>query len=268
MESFSFDLIGEFAFFKKNDCNGLVYISYNFIHKPVILGIIGAIMGIPGLSMAEQGKFPEYFSLLKDINLSIKPYYHEPFKKVVTGFNNSSGLASASSDNHGQTWQIKEEVLIGNPYIKFTIFILDEGSIDVSFMEKLKTRLQKGETEYPLYFGKNEFFAYHEGYDEYEVQKLTEREVFVHSLIKKGNREDGETVSIKELSFSDFDPFDLESVGGNTIYEHLPYDFDNQGFYKKDIFMFTQKKLIINKSDGFYTLQSKAGKESFNVQFI
>ena len=48
MKAFSVDFVGELALFKKNDANDMIHISYNFIHKPMLLGIFGAILGIPG----------------------------------------------------------------------------------------------------------------------------------------------------------------------------------------------------------------------------
>jgi len=97
MKAFSFDLAGEFAFFKKNDTNDFLLVSYNFIHKPVILGICGAIAGLPGYARAVKDDFPVYYQKLKGIKMGIKPHYYQPLKKVITGFNNSSGLASRSS---------------------------------------------------------------------------------------------------------------------------------------------------------------------------
>ena len=43
----SFDLKAEFGFFKKPDIND-IYLTYNMLHKPALLGILGAVIGLQG----------------------------------------------------------------------------------------------------------------------------------------------------------------------------------------------------------------------------
>ncbi|MCR4313176.1 MAG: CRISPR-associated protein Cas5 [Candidatus Roizmanbacteria bacterium] len=270
MNVFSFDIAGDMAFFKKNDTNDMVYISYNFLHKPVILGIIGAILGISGYAKSGENKkekrHPNYYTKLKDVKIAILPHYEKPLKKVITGFNNSSCLASTKSKpKQGQNWQIREQILVGEPDIRYTVFVLDNNSIQDGLIINLKNMLKNRESEYPLYFGKNEFFAYHENYQEYEAMPLTCAEASVCSLIKTG---DENRTIFREVSFEDFDPFEKTSNEGYTIYEHLPYDFDERGFYKKDMFVLTQREIIIEDKTDLYTLVTKSGGEPFNVQFI
>lgn len=269
MNVFSFDIAGDMAFFKKNDVNDMVYTSYNFLHKPAILGIIGAILGLSGYAKSGEDKkeklHPNFYTNLKDVKIAIFPHYEKPLKKVITGFNNASCLASKSSGGQGQTWQIREQILVGEPEIRYTVFILDNNSVKDGLISNLKQLLKNRESEYPLYFGKNEFFAYHENYQEYEVTPLSNTEASVCSLVKTGD--ENRTV-FREVTFEDFDPFEKTSNEGYTIYEHLPYDFDERGFYKKDMFVLTQREIIIKDKADFYTLVTKSGGEPFNVQFI
>jgi CRISPR-associated protein Cas5h len=44
----SFDLKADFGFFKKPDINDGLYLTYNMLHKPTLLGILGAIVGLQG----------------------------------------------------------------------------------------------------------------------------------------------------------------------------------------------------------------------------
>jgi len=44
----SFDVAGDFGFFRKPDTNDGIQLSYNLIHKPSVLGILGAIAGLAG----------------------------------------------------------------------------------------------------------------------------------------------------------------------------------------------------------------------------
>jgi len=270
MKAFSFDLAGEFAFFKKNDANDFLYVSYNFIHKPVVLGTCGAILGLPGYARAVENNFPAYYERLKAIKLGIKPHYYKPLKKVITGFNHSAGLASKSSEGKGQTWQIKEQILVGEPEIRYTIFILDDerGEVEPALMAHFKKSLEKGDTEYPLYFGKNEFFACFDNYREYEAVPLEEKTAMFSSLVRKGEDEDQSPVTFKEVTFDDFDPFDTTVSEGHTVYEYLPYAMDENGFYLKDLFVFSQRLFIVHRNNGFYTLKPCDGGASFHVQFI
>jgi len=257
VEVFAVDLIGEMALFKKNDANDLVHISYNFIHKPVVLGILGAIVGYSGYSKSGQDNMPDYYEKLKNIKIAIAPLYTKPLKKIITGFNNASGMGSDSG-----TWQVKEQVLIGSPEIKYTIFILNDNSQEA---KSIKDNLINRHIEYPIYFGKNEFFAHYEDYKEYQAIPLQKGEYEIQSLVRKG--ENDKNVKFKDFTFDDFDPFDINTNAGNTIYEYLPYDFDENGFYKKDLFTFTENKLLINNPENFYNLKDESGR-SFNVQFI
>ncbi len=269
MMVFSFDLAGDFALFKKNDANDMVYISYNFIHKPSLLGILGAIIGLTGYAKSGTCKHPEFYNKLKNLKIAIKPNYIKPLKKVIVCFNNASGLASINSANIGQTWQVKEQVLVGEPEIKYTIFILDNDSEE---FRKLRGKIKNGETEYPLYFGKNEFFAYYDNYQEYSCDNISENTLNIHSLVRIGEKKDGEKkdIEIKQYSFDDFDPFNPESNDGYTVYEYLPYDFDEKGFYKKDIFILTQRIITVAnlETSNIYQLISNNGGEKLNVQFI
>ncbi|MBU4446746.1 CRISPR-associated protein Cas5 [bacterium] len=254
-KAFSVDLVGDFALFKKNDTNDTVHISYNFIHKPAVLGIFGAILGLGGYSQSGTGSHPEYYRELNQLKIAIRPHYHEPLKKVITGFNNASGMGSDDG-----TWQVREQVLVGNPQIVYTIYVIeDENS------KRLKKKTSKYELEYPLYFGKNEFFAHYEKYTEYEVGDISEDIVNIHSLIKK--QQNGESFSIRKFTFNDFDPLALNESSGYMVFEQLPYDFDEHGFYMKDLFVWTQNKVEVNTSSGFKKLIPQKG-EPVNVQFI
>ncbi len=260
MQIFSIDIVGELALFKKNDANDLVHVSYNFIHKPVLLGIFGAIIGFQGYSFALQGEHPDFYKKLSNLKIAIYPLYNKPLKKFITGFNNASGMGSDAG-----TWQIKEQVMMGEPEIRYRVYIYNDGSIEQEDFNNLLSKVSTYKTEYPLYFGKNEFFAWYENYQEYSATPIKNDVSVIDSLVRLG--ENNDIAMIKGSSFEDFNPLALESNEGYTVYEYLPYDFDKNGFYIKDIFILTQRKLILKKQDAFYTLTGKNG-EKYNVQFI
>jgi len=174
MNVFSVDFVGELALFKKNDANDMVHISYNYIHKPVVLGMLGAILGKSGYSKSGKGKMPQFYNDLKDLKIAIIPHYEKPLKKVITGFNNASGMGS---DNG--TWQVKEQILVGEPEIRYTVIV------KANEVPELQNRLKSYETKYPIYYGKNEFFAHYENYREYGSKELSEGEYRINSLLRK-----------------------------------------------------------------------------------
>jgi len=252
MKAFSVDFIGDMALFKKNDANDLVFTSYNFIHKPVVLGLFGAILGISGYSKSGKGKHPEYYNQLKNLEIAIKPLFKKPLQKVITGFNNATGHANMGDKKDGATWQIREQVLVGEPTIGFRVFVKENSEIS-----ELKQKLRNYETTYPLYFGKNEFFAHYEEFQEYDGFEPTENIARINSLFIRSNNE----LHIKEVTSI------LDNVKTNFIvFEQLPYDFDNHGFYKKDLFTWTNYDVKM-VSGNFSKLFDQAGK-NFYVQFV
>ena len=58
----SFDLRGDFGMLKKPDTNEPVYLTFNMLHKPALLGILGAILGLKGFR--KQKELPEYYEIL------------------------------------------------------------------------------------------------------------------------------------------------------------------------------------------------------------
>ena len=48
MNSLKFTIEGKTAFFKIPEVNAVQYFTYGNIHKPALLGILGAIMGYGG----------------------------------------------------------------------------------------------------------------------------------------------------------------------------------------------------------------------------
>ncbi|MDA3780258.1 MAG: hypothetical protein PF487_08610 [Bacteroidales bacterium] len=72
----SFTIKAEKGFFKKPDINDGIYLTYNMLHKPAILGILGEIIGLEGYQ--KNGVLPKYYQELKDIPVGVKPLI-EPY---------------------------------------------------------------------------------------------------------------------------------------------------------------------------------------------
>lgn len=67
----SFDLKAEMGFFKKPDINDGIYLTYNMLHKPALLGILGAIVGLKGHE--KEGVLPEYYCKFRDLKVAVQP---------------------------------------------------------------------------------------------------------------------------------------------------------------------------------------------------
>ena len=90
----SIDIKADFGMLKKPDTNEPVYLTFNILHKPGLLGILGAIIGLEGFK--EKGKLPEYYKKLKDLQIGIQPLEHENgnFQKTIIQYNNTTGTAN------------------------------------------------------------------------------------------------------------------------------------------------------------------------------
>ena len=67
----SFDLQADFGFFKKPDYNDGMLLTYNMLHKPALLGLLGAVIGLQGYR--KKGELPEYYQHLEELSVGIEP---------------------------------------------------------------------------------------------------------------------------------------------------------------------------------------------------
>jgi CRISPR-associated protein Cas5h len=160
----SIDLKGDFGFFRKPDANNTINLSYNMLHKPALLGILGAIVGLEGYK--EKGVFPEYYQKLKNLKVGIAPLGDDNgnFQKTVIKYSNTVGYA-----NKGTTYLTEEATLIKPAYRVFILINMEN-----EYENKLLQHLKNGTAEYIPFFGKNEHFAWweKESFVEYEFEKM------------------------------------------------------------------------------------------------
>lgn len=159
----SFDLRADFGFFRKPDVNDGLQLSYNMLHKPALLGILGAIAGLKGFE--KKGQWPEYYRLLKSVRVGIEPLDHERgnFTKTAIKYTNTVGYANADG-----TLIIHESTLRSPAYRVYVL--LNEADL---VQARLVTRIQNQEAEFVPYLGKNEFTAWWENSTEYTVSEFT-----------------------------------------------------------------------------------------------
>lgn len=164
MEKFiSFDLKADFGFFKKPDVNEGVQFSYNMLHKPALLGILGAIAGFEGYS--EFGKIPEYYDrLAPSLMLSIAPLegFHERgnFERTLISYTNTVGYANED----GGTLMVYENTLVKPAYRCYLL-------LDTSYNPdhaRLYEQITSQSATFVPYLGKNEFHVWWENVEEYD----------------------------------------------------------------------------------------------------
>ena len=136
----SFDLQADFGFFKKPDYNDGVLLTYNMLHKPALLGILGAIIGLEGYR--QKGEWPVYYRRLKNLPVGIEPLEgrHEKgsFRKSVVKYTNTVGYA-----NRDGNLLVEESMLIRPAYRCY--LLLEEENAD---HRKLYDYIRQGWAEY------------------------------------------------------------------------------------------------------------------------
>ncbi|MEJ5265022.1 MAG: type I-B CRISPR-associated protein Cas5b [Bacteroidales bacterium] len=241
----SIDLFADLGMLKKPDTNDPVYLTFNMLHKPALLGIVGAIIGEQGFK--ENKRLPDYYLKLKDLKVSIQPLdpYHEKgnYKKTVIVYNNTTGMASREE---GGNLMIKEQTLISPAYRCY--FLLE---LQNPLHEKIDSYLKNYRAEYLPYLGKNEFSVWWMNYNAYSFDTYEPNENFkISSIFIKD-----EPVS-PNRSIQPFIP--NMTVSGNTFlyFERLPYAYDEKLFqYEYRNFAFTDWSLKKNYSTSFVLLK-------------
>nr|WP_320022515.1 type I-B CRISPR-associated protein Cas5b [uncultured Draconibacterium sp.] len=168
----SFDLYADMGFLKKPDINEKIYLTYNMLHKPCLLGILGAIAGLKGFT--KNNEFPEYYKKFKDIPVGIKPIgdgcERGNFTKNVTTYTNTIGFANADGN-----LIVSEQTLIHPAYRIFLLLDLEKED-----EQTLYNRIRQQEATFIPYLGKNDYSAWwrKEDVKEYSLQKFEGGEEF------------------------------------------------------------------------------------------
>lgn len=217
----SIDLKSDFGFFRKPDANNTVNLSYNMLHKPALLGIFGAIVGLEGYK--EKGKPPQYYEIFKNLKIGIEPLGHEKgnFQKTIIKYSNTVGYA-----NNGSTYLTEEATLIKPSYRVYALLDLEK---DKQYL--LYEYLKQGKAEYLPYFGKNEFAAWWENFQEYDYQAV--EKPFTDFKIRTLFLKQDVIKEQKTAPFFDFMSF-WESETPFMYFERLPRDF-NLTLYQYDL---------------------------------
>lgn len=225
----SFKLSGKNACFRKPDVNEYVYFTYNNIHKPALLGLLGAIVGYGGYTKLHDSNkdhkkgsskyndgYMEYYEKLKNLKVSIVPLAKNGyFSKKIQTFNNSVGYASSEA---GGNLVVREQWLESPAW---QILILDDKSDE--FIKIEEYLLSKKATFIP-YLGKNDHPATISKVFNVELCEPTGR--YVDSLFIK-NFDSLEDSYQKEgelaYMFMEMSPFSLQREYHFYEYKHLVF---------------------------------------------
>ncbi len=225
----SIDIKADFGMLKKPDTNEPVYLTFNMLHKPALLGIFGAIIGLKGFQ--KKGELPEYYNELKNLKIGIKPLNHQNgnYSKTIIKYNNTTGFAS---EEKGGNLIIDEQTLIAPAFRCYVLLDLDN-----EHQEKLFDNLKNNNAEYIPYLGKNEFSVWWEKFKEYSYEDFKPIGSFKISsiFIKEESLKKG----IKKTYFS---PVMNLQTRRNTYsyFENLPVSYHEKLFqYEFKNFTFT-----------------------------
>lgn len=249
MKALSFEISGKTAIFKKPDVNSYAYFTYNNIHKPALLGILGAIIGLGGYTKlydenrkAKEEKsgyndgFPDYYEKLKSLKVSIVPLAKNGyFSKKIQIFNNSVGYASFEQGGN----LIVREQWIENP--KWQIIILENNTDEY---KKIKEYLLNKKAVYIPYLGKNDHFVNIDFVKEINLEISKDfgkiDSLFIEDYFEIEN---GAGRRILPFIFRETSPVSLQK--DFHFYEYKSMIFTNQNLNLKkeykDIFFFEEK---------------------------
>lgn len=227
-----FEISADFGNFRIPDCQDK-NLTFNFIPKTAVLGICGAIIGLPGYKNKEAAFLKE----LGDFKISVKPLSDKPFRKIWVKFNNYHGYAN--KDGNG----IYQDQLLVKPGYVITI-IADDSNDKI---KKIKSFLEKKETIYRPYLGKNEFIC-EINYLGTKKAKLNEANEFYCDSIYPINREFKTPARAMNKKMSEY-----------VIYESYPYSYDSDYKFIKKNFCFEDGEIPVGKADlgigAFYSLE-------------
>lgn len=225
MEALKFVIKGKLAHFKNPENNIHTEFTFNNIHKPAILGLLGAVIGLNGRNQYKDLGYLEYYEKLKDLGIAIIPH-KACWNKFVDTINNSTGFGNA-----GSTQIIRREFLEN---VSWTIYII-QNSTDNLIWETLKNNLLDGRSVYPIGLGSKKNAAMIEYVEVNTIFKI-EKAINCSSLIPAKYVNE-----IKEEK--SLDNFEYQFV----LNESLPNELNTLGLYKKQNIIFTSNALDINR---------------------
>lgn len=212
----SFDLKAEMGFLKKPDINNGIYLTYNMLHKPALLGILGAIVGLQGYQ--KTGEFPEYYQKLKHLQIGIAPLESDNgnYSKDVVAYNNGTGFASSEA---GGNLIVKEQILLKPSYRCYLLLNLDD-----LLEQKIYSHIINHEAVFLPYLGKNDFSAWWDNVQKYQFEDFIPKGNYkISSIFAKSKAVSGYIVQAMSMFSRGNEPVFV-------YFERLPIELDEKLF--------------------------------------
>lgn len=251
METLKFELKSNIAIIKKPDSNETYY-TYNFPHKIMLLGLLGAIIGLNGYNYYSFQKsignkveeIPEFYYKLRNLKIAVIPKIgKDNFSRKIQSFNNSVGYASKEQGNN---LIVKEQWLERPSWI---IYILEN---DTNEYKKIKEYLINRKCEYIPYLGKNDHFADISDVRIENVFNIEEEISVINSIFED------KIAELKDNLFDEILGFDNKEKKEYLYKELLPIELNQKiGYSKFSNFIFTNRELEVKEKSNIYRVQSK-----------
>ena len=247
MKALKLTLYGRTAHFKNPDINNKDYrFSYGHLHRVALLGLFGAILGLPGYSLIGKSRkekkdgaidLPGFYKELSHLKTAIVPLTENgQFAKKVHEFSDTTGFSNQAT-HEGTTMVFKEQWL---HQVAWTVYVL----LDCDQSLQLADYIINNKSVYPIYFGKNSHFASirDAGFVLLEESDSNRSDSFIEAG----------SVKIKEASFREkFDFFNQEEEEEDVYQytEQLPVALCQETLlYKQKWLLLTNQAIETNQS--------------------
>ena len=249
-QALKFTLKSHSACIRKAHSNS-TYFTFNFPHKIMLYGILGAIIGENGYNYNQLHKIndlPECYLNLKHLKLAVIPTIkYGAITKSLHVFNNSVGYASKDGN------LIIKEQWLENP--KWDIYVLDDNS---DIFIKIKEYILNSKCEYIPFIGKNDHFAIIENAEIVDLSNISSEDninkidsICIGDKITVNN-------GIEDYIFA-YDPDNTNNEKAKFISnEILPLVLDKDiGYSNYREFIYTNRNVIIKDYADMYSLNDK-----------
>lgn len=230
-ELLSFEITSDFAFFNKPDINHFK-LTYNLPPKTTILGLLGSLIGLPGLKeQKENEEYPKFYEKLSNLIIGVTPPSDKfPFNKTIIVYNSKNSYFGSEKY---EVVQVKEQLLI-EPKYEIHITSTDNNE----YFNKIKSKLLRSKTIFTPYLGKNEFLTTIKNVKITGIEELKNHtNTKINSIFIVSN-------NFKKITSK----YDLKAKIGDIFefYENYPIGYVN-GQYERRLICYTNKS--VDKKD-------------------